>query len=153
MPPACARRATGNSVGPQINISQRPCRNLLAVRNVRDLQAAGFSAHMSSARTSRLPTPRRGLKQLDLVGHYQWPELRSETLNEVLVRKHACRVRAQDGVVLELPQMYVAAEPTRQAVRRSFSPISAPERLSRHQRAAKMAEALEVSTVGFFYNR
>ena len=39
MPPACARQATGNSIGPQIDIAQRPCRNLLTVGDVRKLQA------------------------------------------------------------------------------------------------------------------
>jgi hypothetical protein len=39
IPPACARQATGNSVGPQVDIAQRPRRNLLAIRNVGKLQA------------------------------------------------------------------------------------------------------------------
>src|SRR5215467_13271503 len=51
-------------------------------------------------------SPRRGLEQLDFLGHYQWPELRGETLYEILVRKHRCPMRAPVGVVLELPQMY-----------------------------------------------
>jgi hypothetical protein len=38
MPPACARQATGNSIGPQVDIAERSCRNLLSVRNVRKLQ-------------------------------------------------------------------------------------------------------------------
>jgi hypothetical protein len=42
MPPACARQATGNSVGPQIDIAQRACGNLLAIRNVRKLQAPAW---------------------------------------------------------------------------------------------------------------
>ena len=39
MPPACARQAAGNSIGPQLDIAQRPRRNLLAIRNVGKLQA------------------------------------------------------------------------------------------------------------------
>jgi len=38
MPPACARQATGNSVGPQVDIAERACRNLFAVRDVGKLQ-------------------------------------------------------------------------------------------------------------------
>jgi hypothetical protein len=40
MPPACARQATGNSIGPQVDIAKRPCRNLLAVRDVGKLQTS-----------------------------------------------------------------------------------------------------------------
>ena len=40
MPPACARQATGNSVGPQVDIAEGACRNLLAVRDVGKLQAS-----------------------------------------------------------------------------------------------------------------
>src|SRR5262249_34498997 len=50
-------------------------------------------------------SPRRGLEQLDFLGHYQWPELRGETLYEILVREHGCPMRAPIGVVLERPQM------------------------------------------------
>ena len=38
MPPACARQATGDSVGPQVDIAERPGRNLLAVRDVGELE-------------------------------------------------------------------------------------------------------------------
>jgi hypothetical protein len=40
MAPACARQATGNSVGPQVDIAEGACRNLLAVRNVGKLKAS-----------------------------------------------------------------------------------------------------------------
>jgi hypothetical protein len=40
MPPACAWQATGNSVGPQVDIAERPWRNLLAVRDVGKLQTS-----------------------------------------------------------------------------------------------------------------
>src|SRR6516164_8756385 len=50
-------------------------------------------------------SPRCCLEQLDLLRHYQRPELRGETLHEILVRKHRCPMRAPVGVVLELPQM------------------------------------------------
>ena len=39
MPPACARQAAGNSVGPQVDIAEGTCRNLLAVGDVGELQA------------------------------------------------------------------------------------------------------------------
>src|SRR5215471_21182613 len=38
MPPACARQATGDSVGPQVDVAERPGRNLLAVRDVGELE-------------------------------------------------------------------------------------------------------------------
>jgi hypothetical protein len=34
LPPACARQATGNSVGPQVDIAERTWRDFLAVRDV-----------------------------------------------------------------------------------------------------------------------
>ena len=40
MPPACTRQATGNSVGPQVDIAEGACWNLLAVRDVGKLQAS-----------------------------------------------------------------------------------------------------------------
>jgi len=36
--PACARQATGNSIGPEIDVSERPCRNHLAGCDIRELQ-------------------------------------------------------------------------------------------------------------------
>ena len=35
-------------------------------------------------------SPRCCLEELDLLGHYQEPELRGEALDKVLVRKHGC---------------------------------------------------------------
>ena len=37
LPPACARQATGNSVGPQIDVAERSCGDLLPVCNVGEL--------------------------------------------------------------------------------------------------------------------
>jgi len=55
MPPACARQATGYSIGPQIDIAACSCRNLFTVRNVRKLQMPpGFSTRLTSAKTRRL---------------------------------------------------------------------------------------------------
>jgi hypothetical protein len=45
MPPTCARQATGNSVGPQIDVAERSRRDLLAVREVGELQAPAGSQH------------------------------------------------------------------------------------------------------------
>jgi hypothetical protein len=39
LPPACARQATGNSIGRQVDFAERSCRDLLAVRDVGKLQA------------------------------------------------------------------------------------------------------------------
>src|SRR6266404_4922935 len=38
----------------------------------------------------RMRPPRRGLEQLDLLGHQQWPELRGEPLDEILICVHGC---------------------------------------------------------------
>jgi hypothetical protein len=38
IPPTCARQATGNSVGPQVDLAERSGRNLLTVCDVGELQ-------------------------------------------------------------------------------------------------------------------
>ena len=45
MPPACARQATGDSVGPQVDAAERSCWNLLAVRDVGKLQTPARPQH------------------------------------------------------------------------------------------------------------
>ena len=45
MPPACARQATGNSIGPKVDVAQRARGDLLAVRNVGELQAPARFQH------------------------------------------------------------------------------------------------------------
>jgi hypothetical protein len=45
MPPACARQATGNSVGPQVDVAESSCWNLLAVRDVGKLQTPTWPQH------------------------------------------------------------------------------------------------------------
>ena len=39
MPPACARQAAANSIGPQIDVADRRFRHRLAIRDVDELQA------------------------------------------------------------------------------------------------------------------
>jgi hypothetical protein len=45
LPPACARQATGNSVGPKVDVAERSCWNLLAVRDVGKLQTPARPQH------------------------------------------------------------------------------------------------------------
>jgi len=42
-PPACARQATGNSVGPQVDTAKRRCGNILAVCDVGELQPSTWA--------------------------------------------------------------------------------------------------------------
>ena len=51
----------------------------------------------------RMRPPRRGLEQLDLLGHQQWPELRGEPLDEILICVHGCPMGSPAGVVIEFP--------------------------------------------------
>src|SRR5207247_191415 len=44
--------------------------------------------------------------QLHLLAHHQWSELRSEPLDEILVRKYGRPVRAPVAVILEFPDVY-----------------------------------------------
>jgi hypothetical protein len=50
MPPACARQATGNSVGPQVDVAERPCQDLLAVRDSGELQTSAGPQHPHNLR-------------------------------------------------------------------------------------------------------
>jgi hypothetical protein len=55
LPQACARQASGNSVGPQVDIAEGACRNLLAVRDVGNCRRpAGLRTRKISAKTWRL---------------------------------------------------------------------------------------------------
>src|ERR1051326_9642445 len=42
-PPTCARQATGNSVGPQVDTAKRRCGNILAVGDVGELQPSTWA--------------------------------------------------------------------------------------------------------------
>src|SRR5258708_17464502 len=49
--------------------------------------------------------PRRGMKELYLLGHDQGPELGGEALGEVGVGEYCGPMGAAIGIVLELPEM------------------------------------------------
>jgi len=65
----------------------------------------GTQDHRATNRMLRVRSPGCRLEQLDLLGHDERPELRGETLYEILVRKHGRPMRAPVGVVLKLPQV------------------------------------------------
>jgi hypothetical protein len=48
-------------------------------------------------------SPRRWVQELDLLGHQQGTEFRSETLDEIFVREHSGPVGATIGVIIEFP--------------------------------------------------
>src|SRR6266550_4336788 len=54
----------------------------------------------------RMRPPRRLGHQLHLLAHHQRSELRSEPLDEILVREHGRPVRAPVAVILEFPDVH-----------------------------------------------
>src|SRR6266849_11197415 len=110
------------SPGPWPAVQSRAASRVLALRNVDDVvrsiakpirqgrerrRVPARSAAFSSAgpTRSRVRTPGRGVKQLDLLGHHQRPELRGEALGEIGVGKHRRPVCATGHIVFEFPEV------------------------------------------------